>query len=272
MIGFSELPARGVLALGGDDRIPFLGNLITNDVSDSTARYALLLSPQGKFLHDMFVVPRPTELLIDCEADRAADLLQRLTRYKLRSAVTFRDATADYAVVALAPAQPITAPAAHSFIDPRHGQLGQRLLVARDWLPDLKARCLALDLAECTPDDYDKHRLALGVPDGSRDLEPDRAFPMDYGMDRLAAINFEKGCYIGQELTARMKYRGLVKKQLCRVQITGVLPPAGTSIMAGEYEAGTLFSGNGQLALALLRNEYIEQPLTCANSPISLLK
>lgn len=271
MQGFAELPARGVLALGGDDRITFLNNLVTNDVSESEARYALLLTPQGKFLHDMFIVSTPDGLLLDCEHARRADLLQRLSRYKLRSAVTPYDASEHYAVVAIAPANPLNAPAVHSFIDPRHPALGQRLIVARDWLPDLKARCLALGLPECSADDYDKHRLSLGIPDGSRDMEPERAFPMDYGMDALNAINFSKGCYIGQELTARMKYRGLVKKQLCCLSFASNAPATGTPVMAGTQEAGELRSSNGNVALALLRKELLEQPLTCDGNPVTLL-
>lgn len=271
MHGFTLLPERGVLAVGGQDRLSFLNNLVSNEVSAIAPCYTLLLSPQGKFLHDFFIIPTPDNLLIDCEAPRRADLLQRLTRYKLRSAVVVQDVTSDYAVVACHPAIPLVAPAAQVFTDPRHSQLGQRIVVASDWLPDLKARCLAAGLSECEAADYTRHRLALGIPDGSRDAEVERAFPMDYGFDKLNAISFTKGCYIGQELTARMKHRGLVKKQLCRVALEGPLPAPGTPIMAGTQEAGELRSGIDHTALALLRTEFLTQPLTCTEIPVKLL-
>ena len=272
MHGFTLLPQRGVLAVGGADAVAFLNDLLTNDVSATETRYALLLTPQGKFLHDMFVVPTKDALLIDCEGARLPDLQQRLQRYKLRRAVTIYDVTADYAVVAIAPAVALEAPAAHVFTDLRHRGLGQRAVVARDWLPDLKARCLALGLSETTPEAYDLHRLSVGVPDGSYDLEVERAFPMDYGMDAFNAINFGKGCYVGQELTARMKYRGLVKKQLVRVSSSAPLPAFGTPVMAGENDAGMMCSSHGAAGLALLRTEYAEQPLTCAGTPLTRVK
>lgn len=269
MHGFTLLSNRGTLAITGDDRVSFLNNLVTNEVSANEVRYAALLSPQGKFLHDFFIIPAGDTLLLDCEAARLPDLLQRLTRYKLRAQVTLADVSTSYITLALAPLTPLTAPAAHIFADPRHPALGQRALVAPDWLPDLKARCLQAGLPELTPDDYERHRLALCIPDGSRDMQVERAFPMDYGLDKLNAISFTKGCYIGQELTARMHHRGLVKKRLMRVAVSGPLPPPGTPVMAGPHEAGELCSGFETQALALLRLEYISQPLTCAGCAIT---
>lgn len=270
MHGFVVLPRRGVIAIGGDDRVGFLNNLVSNQVGDKPC-YALLLSPQGKFLHDFFIIPTKDALLLDCEQERLPDLLQRLNRYKLRSHITAYDASAHYAAVAVAPAVPVDAPAADIYADPRHAQLGQRILVAADWLPDLKARLLAAGLSELEPEAYEQHRLALCIPDGSRDLEPERAFPMDYGMDQLNAISFNKGCYIGQELTARMKYRSLVKKKLCRVELQAPLPPPGTPIMAGLQEAGELRSGLGNQALALLRLEFMGQTLSCNGASLEIM-
>lgn len=268
---FTELPARGVLAIGGDDCIPFLNGLVTNEVSASEPRYAALLTPQGKFLHDFFIYPFKDGLMLDCEGERRADLLARLQRYKLRSAATPYDISSTTAVVAIASDVQLEAPAAHIFKDPRHKGLGQRAIVARDWLPDLKARCLAANLSEGTPEDYDHLRLSLAIPDGSRDLEPERAFPMDYGLDTLNAISFTKGCYVGQELVARMKYRGLVKKKLCRIEIAGDLPPAGTPVLAERHDAGEIRSGRDGRALALLRLDYIDQPLTCGGNQVKVL-
>lgn len=270
MHGFAILPRRGIIAIGGDDRVAFLNNIVSNQV-DTRPCYALLLSPQGKFLHDFFVIPTKDLLLLDCERARLPDLLQRLNRYKLRSRMTAYDASEHYAVVAAIPATSLNAPAADIYPDPRDTRLGQRILVAADWLPDLKARLLALGLDEQPVEAYEQHRLGLAIPNGSADLEPERAFPMDYGLESLNAISFEKGCYVGQELTARMKYRGLVKKQLCRVQLDGLLPAPGTPVMAGTQEAGELRSGLGQEALALLRTEFIDQSLTCNGVAVQIM-
>ena len=267
---FAELTSRGVIAIGGDERAAFLNNLITCDIADGAPHYAALLSPQGKFLHDFFVLATPTELLIDCEKERQADLLQRLSRYKLRSAVTLYDASEHHALVAIQGNAVISSPAAHVFNDPRHDGMWQRAFVARDWLPDLKARCFAAGYNEGNENDYHHLRIALGIPEGSADMEPERAFPMDYGLDRLNAISFDKGCYIGQELTARMKYRGLVKKQVFTLSGTQPWPAAGTPVMAGTQEAGELRSHNSNLALALLRLEFKDQPLACNGQPVTL--
>jgi folate-binding protein YgfZ len=271
--GHVILEDRAVLCLDGEDRKTFLQGLISNDVqrvSSGKAIYTALLTPQGKYLYDFFVGEDGKRLLIDCERSRAADLRRRLLLHKLRSRVTIDEAT-DLVVVAL-PGESAAASLGLSseagiatafgggiaFVDPRLAALGVRAI-----LPTATA---AIDLATAgaAPMDaeaYDLLRLDLGIPDGTRDLIVEKSLPLECGFDDLNGIDWQKGCYMGQELTARMRYRGLVKKRLLPVTVDGHLPEPGTPVQAGEQEVGEMRSGRGDLALALLRLEYLPQSM-----------
>ncbi len=254
---FTLLPHRSVIAVGGDDRVEFLQGLISNDTTKAApgrAVWAALLTPQGRFLNDMFVVDGGDgTLLLETERERAAALAKKLNLYKLRSKVTVEDRSAamDVAVVFGAGAEktlPIDGTIA--FVDPRLADLGVRVLA-----PTGKAAALlqARGLAEASLDDYDTLRISLGVPDGSRDLPVEKALLLESGFDELNGVDWKKGCYMGQELTARTKYRGLVRKRLFPVRIEGTLPVSGTTIELDGQEVGELRSGAGERAIAMLR-------------------
>ena len=117
--------------------------------------------------------------------------------------------------------------------------------------------------ATATPEDWDLYRLAAGLPDGSRDIEADRGVLLEAGFDELDGVSWSKGCYMGQELTARTKYRGLVKRRLVPVQVEGALPPPGSPILRDGQDVGTMRSGRGRLGLASLRLDALEQSLRC---------
>lgn len=273
---YTELPARGVIEVAGEDRVAFLQGLVSNDVAKASAAralYAALLTAQGRYLFDFFIVAQGEAFYLDAEAARRADLQKRLAIYKLRAKVTLADASARFVVAAAwspstsaqdtdaalgladaGAAKPFAGGVAYR--DPRLAALGARFLVPRD------GGIAAIAQAGFTRADeaaYDRHRLALGVPDGARDLPPEKALPMESGFDALNAIDWQKGCYMGQELTARMKYRALVKKRLLPVTIDGALPASGTAITLDGAEAGELMSGQGGRALALLRLEAVEK-------------
>ncbi|WP_341915800.1 folate-binding protein [Ferrovibrio terrae] len=254
----AALPDRALLSLGGDEAAGFLDALVSNSVTGlerGQAAYAALLSPQGKFLHDFFVTPDPNTsgLLLDVAAERLPDLQRRLTLYRLRAKVTIApvDGVRCYALFGGA------APSAVGiqFADPRLPAMGWRL-----WLPDQADP----PLPPADPAVYHAHRIALGVPDGVRDIEIDKGLLLENHFEALHGVDFKKGCYIGQELTARTKYRGLVKKQLCRVQATQPLPPPGTPITANGQEVGQLRSSSGSIGLALLRLDATAQELDVA--------
>jgi hypothetical protein len=237
------LPDRGVLELTGPDRVAFLQGLVSNDVAalaPGQACWAALLTPQGKWLADFFVVATPDALLLDAERAQIPALALRLSRFRLRSKVVLRDASADWYLHAAwgapPPAQGLV------FADPRLAEAGWRV-VAPAPLP-----------ADATAEDYDRHRLALGLPDGSRDMEAEKSVLLEAGFDELHGVSWSKGCYMGQELTARTRYRGLVKRRLVPVDVTGPLPPRGTPVTdAAGAEVGEMRSGHDCRALALLR-------------------
>ncbi|WP_341896426.1 folate-binding protein [Ferrovibrio terrae] len=254
----AALPDRALLSLGGDEAAGFLDALVSNNVTGlepGQAAYAALLSPQGKFLHDFFVTPDPHKsgLLLDVAAERLADLQRRLTLYRLRAKVTIAPVDGVRCYALFGGAAPSVA--GILFNDPRLTQMGWRL-----WLPEQAEPPLPL----AGPAAYDAHRIALGVPDGLRDIEIDKGLLLENHFEALNGVDFRKGCYIGQELTARTKYRGLVKKQLYRVQGAQPLPPAGTPIMANGQEVGQLRSVSGSIGLALLRLDATSQDLDVA--------
>lgn len=266
------LERRGVLAVDGADSRTFLQGLVSNDVrriAADRAIYAALLTPQGKYLHDFFMVAQDASILIDCEAERLADLQRRLGIFKLRSDVTLTDRSAALTVAALfggdvpgafglAP-EPGAATAFHggvAYMDPRLAIAGARAV-----LPSADATAV-LESAGFAPADaqaYDRHRIHLGLADGSRDLIPDKSILLENGFDELNGVDWEKGCYMGQELTARTKYRGLVRKRLVPVAVAGPLPAAGTPVLLEDKEVGDIRSGVDAMALAFLRIEALEQ-------------
>jgi hypothetical protein len=266
---YTELPARGVIEVAGEDRVEFLQGLVSNDVVKATADraiYAALLTAQGRYLFDFFIIALGDALYLDAEASRLAELKRRLSIYKLRAKVTISDASPRFAVAAAwgdgtAPALGLgDAVAAKEFtggvayIDPRLDALGARFLLPRENIDAPQRAGFAASDAEA----YDRHRLALGVPDGTRDLAPEKALLMESGFDELNGIDWQKGCYMGQELTARMKYRALVKKRLLPVAIEGGDVAPGTAIMQDGSEAGEMLSARGGRGLALLRLEAVD--------------
>ncbi len=244
MSGTAHLSDRSVLAVAGSGARGFLQDLVTNDLetlAPAQAAYAALLTPQGKILHDFFVVvENEGRFLIDCASDRAEELLRRLTLYRLRAKLD----------IGLAPLQVFAVwPAATSVVvrtilvrDPRHADLGFRILGDVASLPQ----------ANAGPDEYRLHCLQLGIP-ASSDLPADQIFALDAGFEELGGVNFKKGCFVGQEVTARMKHRASARRRPFIAEISPSLPPPGTPLIAAGREVGTLATGMGTLALAYMR-------------------
>jgi folate-binding protein YgfZ len=262
---FVVLEDRGVLALSGADARDFLQGLISNDVGDLTpdhAIYAALLTPQGKYLFDFLLAQHGDEIWLDGDRQRLPELRQRLTMYRLRSKVTIEDRSDRLAVLAL-PAAPTALPSERGAakgwhggvlaIDPRLPELGARAWLPRDEVADAMAE---LGLAPAPSDDYERARLELGVP-GTDDLVVQKSLLLESGFEELAGVAFDKGCFVGQELTARTKHRALVRKRLLPVQVEGPLPAPGTPLMLGEREAGEMRGGRDGRGIALVRLEML---------------
>jgi folate-binding protein YgfZ len=259
---FSLLPHRGVLAVSGPDRVDFLQGLISNDASKvgpGRAIWAALLTPQGRFLNDMFVAHGGNDtLLLETERDRAAALAKKLSLYKLRSKVGVEDRSAalEVAVVFGARAEAATSlSGAVAFADPRLAELGVRVIAPTGAAAGLLT---ARGFSPAPFEAYEALRLGLGVPDGSRDLLVEKALLLENGFDELNGVDWQKGCYMGQELTARTKYRALIRKRLLPVRIEGTLPAPGTSVVDGTQEVGEMRSGSGGRGLALLRLDAVK--------------
>lgn len=259
------LPDRGVIEVRGPEARAFLQGLITNDmgiVSASRAIFAALLTPQGKYLFDFFVAQSGYDsscrFLLDCEAARSAGLVKRLTFYKLRSKLLISDLSDIMGVAAylgrngLQPAGLTDQPGAAiqwadgvAFTDPRMPGMGARVIAQKSALTGLDAGASA--------DDYDRLRLQFGLTDGARDILVEKYFLLEANFEELNGVDFNKGCYVGQELVSRMKHRNAVRKRIVPVSANGPLAAAGTPILQAGREVGTLLSGRGRHALAYLR-------------------
>lgn len=251
------LPQRGVIAIEGDDRVDFLQGLVSNDVESASpdrAIWAALLTPQGKWLADFFIFADGDRLLLDCESAQIPMLLQRMARYRLRMKVALRAEPDLFVAVAWGGRPDVAGVVAP---DPR--------------LPDFAWRVLdtTAPTANATAEDWDAYRLQAGLPDGSKDMEADRSVLLEAGFDELAGVSWTKGCYMGQELTARTKYRGLIKRRLMPVDIAGPLPATGTPVLKNGVEVGTMRSGRGDIGLASLRLDAIGSGLVCGEATLT---
>lgn len=267
---------RGVITVGGPDRIEFLQGLVSNDVerlADGKAVWAALLTPQGKYRHDFFLAAHGDRILIDCEGgDRMMDLGRTLHRYKLRSDITLGIAEG-WSVAAALGGKPETGDGV-VFADPRRPEMGWRILTSSS----VEALAETSGFAIGDRDAYDAVRIPLGLPDGSRDMQPDKAILLENGFDELSGVDWKKGCYMGQELTARTKYRGLVKKRLLPIRFEPAegttVPEPGAQVLFDARDAGEVRSVSGDVGLALLRLEALDkakadgQSLTVSGVPI----
>ncbi|HYL32633.1 MAG TPA: folate-binding protein [Stellaceae bacterium] len=276
---FAPLADRGVLEVAGVDRVAFLQGLVSNDAAKAAAGtpvYAALLTAQGKYLHDFFVVALGDAFYLDCERARLGDLQRRLSLYKLRSKVTLADASARFAVaaawgdealaklsLAAGTAKPFAGGVAYA--DPRLPALGARFLIPTGRQTELAAAAFVRADAAA----YDRLRLALGVPDGSRDLEIEKSILLENGFEELNGVDFAKGCYMGQELTARTKYRALIKKRLVPVKVDGSMPAPGTPVTRNGEDVGELRSGTNGLALAMLKLDALAGPLEAGTTKLT---
>jgi folate-binding protein YgfZ len=275
---FAVLEDRGVLALDGDEAHEFLQNLVTNDIDPvlrSAAVYTALLTPQGKYLCDFFVVAKERRLLLDCPVARKDDLLKRLTMYKLRAKIGISDESEALSVAAVfgdgvRDRLGLVDDAVGCrdiddgivYIDPRTADAGVRV-IAGDVIDALSRK----GFAEGTAADYDRHRLKFALPDSVRDLIVDKTVALEANLDFLNGVDFSKGCFVGQEVTARTKYRGLARKRLMSIRFEGDTLPEGEEIIAGGVSVGETRSSRDGYGLALIRLDRLEQAVKDGSTP-----
>ena len=275
-------PPRGVVRISGDDRVAFLQGLVSNDVTKVTEQHGIwtaLLTPQGKYLHDFMIVADGESLLLEGEAERMEDLCLRLRRFRLRSKIELAVETERFEVVygwgdgagapfGLAAAGDVgRIDGALVLLDPRRAELGVRVIAPAGSAVLASNGFRPADWAE-----WDRARIRLAVPDGARDLIVDKSILLENGFDELHGVAWDKGCYMGQELTARTKYRGLVKKRLMPIRLSASGAVAGTLVEREDgTEAGELRSSSGDLALALIRLDAPRDALFVERRKIELL-
>jgi folate-binding protein YgfZ len=248
----ARLDSRALVRVAGPEAKSFLHNLLTQDVETLTPgeiRFAAMLSPPGRLLFDLFLWGEDGAVVLDVAAERRDSLIQRLSMYRLRAQVEI--AADDRPVFASWPG------VAEGFAtDPRLAALGGRALGART--------------AGATEDQWDGHRLAVGVPDPARDAGSDRTYPIEANFDLLNGIDFQKGCFVGQETTSRMKRRGEVKKRMLPLAFDGPAPAPGTEVLNGELRAGEVLTGREGGAMALLRLDRLDGTLTTDGRPVTV--
>ncbi|MCB1970859.1 MAG: folate-binding protein YgfZ [Geminicoccaceae bacterium] len=265
-----HLADRALLRISGKDARAFLQGIVSNDVGalqPACPLYAALLTPQGKFLHDFILYEQDGGvILVDVAAEGRQDLVRRLTMYRLRAKVDIDEETRS-CVLAMFPERRESMPEGFmAFADPRDPGLGLRLVGSDAMLPP------SLD----DPALYDLHRLKLGIPDGARDLVRERSTLAEADFERLNGVSFTKGCYVGQELTARMKHRGLAKRRLLPVIIDGESPACGTLLELDGKEVAEMRSSCDGYGMALVRIDGIKAiedagGVSWANGTIRLL-
>jgi len=240
MSSITHLKDRAVIRISGDDRRDFLQGLITQDLdrlSPGAAIFAALLTPQGKVLFDFFIADAGESFLLDCHADAASALAKRLTLYKLRAKVTVE---LDESLVVAASVDKPDIDDGHVFADPRLPALGFRAIVSAP-------------AASGDTSDYHARRIALGVPEFGQDFGSEEMFLLDINYDALNGVSYKKGCFVGQEVTSRMKRKGEARRRTLNAEFDRLAPEKGSAITAGGSTLGHVMSGADGKALALVR-------------------
>jgi folate-binding protein YgfZ len=251
------LPDRSVLEISGEDRVSFLQGLVTNSVEDlaeGNACFAGLLSPQGKILFDFFIAPSGETLLVDCASTMSADLVKRLTLYRLRAKVAVADVSQRWRVAAAwgeGAADWAKANAATAYPDPRLPALGVRMLLDETGKPEIAANFA----------DYEAMRIALAIPEGGKDYAYGDAFPHEACFDLLNGVSFKKGCFVGQEVVSRMQHRGTTRSRMLALLAQKPLPQGGADILADGFAVGRLGSVAGHRGVALARLDRVKEAL-----------
>ena len=268
-IFYSPLTDRAVLRIGGNDRVEFLQNLVTQDVArpqSGTCVMAALLTPQGKLLYDFFIYIETDALLIDCEAAQADALAKKLSLYKLRADVTIE--RTDLHINALWQEDGLPCPPMNGFYqDPRHDGLGLRGFF--DAAPDA-------GLPEKPIDDWHMNRIKLGIPQGATEMPPGGIFPLEYGFADMQAIDFQKGCFVGQEVTSRTHRKGRLRKKLYPIVLSQAVGTNGDKLMAGDGNddaqrvGGELVARHDVFGLALLREDAKDEKLILGDAEVEI--
>ncbi len=251
-----HLPEFSLLKLTGNDRENFLQGLTTNNIvtlEKHHAQFSLILTPQGKYIFDFFIYKSDDALFLECRKNQKSELLKKLSLYRLKSDVQWEELP--HSIYAFFGSEEEAQKIAqekdgYAYVDPRHPEMGTRVIVTT--------------LIESAADQKSYHvkRIALGLAEGEHDMKLAQAFPLDFGMEEQHAIDFKKGCYVGQEVTARSHYRGVIKKTVCTIHSAQTLPHHGTPLHNSEgVTIGEILSSVETQGLALVRKEEVKEKM-----------
>jgi tRNA-modifying protein YgfZ len=272
------LSDRGVIKVVGDDARKFLHGLVTADIltlAPGAARFCALLTPQGKIIADFFVTEAQAAdgggFFLDVPRVLAGALVDKLNLYKLRAKLLIEDLSEILGVLAVWDGV-VSAKSGLPYADPRLSELGVRIMI-----PPHRAGEAAAELGAvlAAPEDYDAHRIALGVPSGGLDFAYGDAFPHEADMDQLGGVDFAKGCYIGQEVVSRIEHRGIARTRALPIRYDGAAPENGVAVTAGERQVGTMGSATRGRGIALIRLDRAAEaaePLKVGGVAIHLVK
>jgi folate-binding protein YgfZ len=265
------LPDRGVVKVSGETARDFLNGLITTDTTrlqPGQGRFGALLTPQGKIMVDFLITEAPSGhgggFLIDCPKVLAQALADKLGFYRLRAKVGIENLSDSLGVLAVWDGDATLKPDL-TFTDPRNARLGLRILLPAE-LAQKAADLIGAEMVDSSA--YEAHRIAVGAPRGGLDFIYGDAFPHETNMDRLAGVDFDKGCYVGQEVVSRMQHRGTARTRTVRVLLDGSAPEVGSAITAGDKSVGTMGSAADGHALALIRIDRASEALE-AGTPLT---
>jgi len=258
---FQALDNRSIISISGKNKFTFLQGLVTNDIRDIESEkldilYTLMLTPQGRFMYDFFIFCDGDRILIDHESQFTSEIISKLSLYKLRSDVVINGSKDQYKIIFIDQKCDSIESGEYCFPDPRDSRLSFRAYIPNDRLESFLQRNKLLEENSM----YDSRLYELCIPDPHKDMIQTRSFPLEYGMENFHAISFDKGCYMGQENTARTKYRGTVRKKLFKFITDSTIKniDIGTEIYHGDSKIGMFCSSHGSIGKALLRIEELE--------------
>ncbi len=261
------LSDRCLIEIGGPDRVDFLQNLVTQNIAAPQAGSCVmsaLLTPQGKLLYDFIIYIEQDMFLLDMDAGQAEAMLKKLSLYKLRADISLRQSDKELYAIWQEDGFPCP-PMAGFYEDPRHEGLGLRGFF--DAAPETALPTKPLE-------DWHANRLRLGIAEGARDMPPGTIFPLEYGFAQMHAIDFKKGCFIGQEVTSRTHRKGSLRKKLRALALAAADGQQGDKLMAGIGDdarvGGELVARHGQIGLALIREDAIDEALSLNGHAVTL--
>lgn len=242
----ASLPDRAVIEIKGEDTLPFLQDLVTANVADlkpGQGVHSALLTPQGKILFDFFILAIEGGVLIDCAADSAASLVQKLTMYRLRRVLSIDQADNLAVAAAWDEADLSSLSEGYVFPDPRDAAMGSRVIASQAVIASISSQ---------PPESYLEHRYKLGIADAA-EIGSGELFPHEACYDQFSSVDFSKGCYVGQEVVSRMQHRGTARSRLVPIDASSALPAPGAKVVADDRPVGTLLGTQGSNGLALIR-------------------